>query len=1140
MQQPGPPSASSGPASPVPIRPGPNSSILSPAPVVAGPHALHAQLRGGTNSLQTASSLSSSPASTSSASFAFLHHDLDHSESHHQHTDRRQSESKGPVIFPNPSLILFNNSDIIPRRNTPDSTPNGVVSPASPGLGRSRSGSKSRVSVEPGRNVTTPSPPIPAVPPPVFAQQNLVPPPRTLSLESQPVELSETDGMQEPHWSERPWGRRSMHEGRKGSLTESDLRGDTVVSKPGTKSPKGSASSSLKGSNGEKTSDEALERLQSKLSPVSDLRNSILRDINKSLAPTPYTPITPGSPSHGNESPHGSSNNLNLQNGVQTPPRSPLLGRMPTVGDGGLDRAERIAQLVRQHKDNHTDPVTGASVIPKRTSSFLDAEERDHLRAALNLSGSKSDGRRSAGSRSELSSPTSPASSTFDNMMAHNGAVGRVGGLPPSGFGYKPTASPALVETPAQSYVFSPLGAGACAEAGAGHASHAVNHRGTIPPPLSIGMKGGEEVSSPAEASAEASIKDYKRLEPADVATRLYNLTLGGITKEGVCTIIGKQDEYHSAMLVHYMDLYEFYGMTLDDAFRHLCTHLQLAGETQMVDRILYQFSRRFWECNIDAQQTFRSIDIVYGILFSLVLLNTDLHIANVGSSNKKMPRKTFVKNTTELIDKMIVDDETVRDVVNSMGPEGVKRWRKDIDGMLKLREMQDLYTSVKDNRIRLQRADPELRQASSDAQTPTSVATPVSASVRRSNSVGKRASAFSKPYRGMQATTTSLSNPSSATSSSPATGFFRSSPQLNPLERKGTPLLEQSIASSADSVRVPAGRGSMGSMGSLGSGGILSSNDASASSLQQSSVPPLPIASSLSNSPAGIPASESPNKSTPTSASGTFASMRRSSISSDRSAQNQGAAGGFNGREGVTLEGLLIRKHLTDHNETRARNRRWVKVWCVMAIDDERGAELTMFKVEPGLGDGEVNFDVREVADYGRALGGGTMVEERRGSSDSIPKKVLRISNQPPLVFNLLHSLANTLKAPGYNPSRPFVFSLLLINGSSHLFQAPTPEATIEWTRTLNYWAARRSKEPLRGAVSSTEYGWNFAAIERRSREREDLEREKRGEVLVNAAEEYSSSSGDLYGSSSSLEGKVNGGSGSGSASDFSSGGGG
>jgi len=85
------------------------------------------------------------------------------------------------------------------------------------------------------------------------------------------------------------------------------------------------------------------------------------------------------------------------------------------------------------------------------------------------------------------------------------------------------------------------------------------------------------------------------------------------------------------------------------------------------VDRILEQFSRRYWDCNPGglygsaSQCDFfllssihqkspppkKKIDIVHAVAYSLLLLNTDLHVAELQT---RMSRMQFVRNTITAI----------------------------------------------------------------------------------------------------------------------------------------------------------------------------------------------------------------------------------------------------------------------------------------------------------------------------------------------------------------------------------------------------------------------------------------------------------------------------------------------------------
>ena len=77
---------------------------------------------------------------------------------------------------------------------------------------------------------------------------------------------------------------------------------------------------------------------------------------------------------------------------------------------------------------------------------------------------------------------------------------------------------------------------------------------------------------------------------------------------------------------------------------------------------------------------------------------------------------------------------------------------------------------------------------------------------------------------------------------------------------------------------------------------------------------------------------------------------------------------------------------------------------------------------------------------------------------------------------LTLIHALCSALPPPGYNKDRPHAFALTLSSGSSYFFQAGTADLVNEWVSTCNYWAARLSREPLKGGVSNMEYGWRQA----------------------------------------------------------------
>lgn len=73
------------------------------------------------------------------------------------------------------------------------------------------------------------------------------------------------------------------------------------------------------------------------------------------------------------------------------------------------------------------------------------------------------------------------------------------------------------------------------------------------------------------------------------------------------------------------------------------------------------------------------------------------------------------------------------------------------------------------------------------------------------------------------------------------------------------------------------------------------------------------------------------------------------------------------------------------------------------------------------------------------------------------------------------MHTFAQSV--PESRSSKPNLFSIHLGSGEVNTFQAGTIDLVQEWLQTCNYWAARRSRQPLQGGVGNIEYGWTRAA---------------------------------------------------------------
>ncbi|XP_029087798.1 PH and SEC7 domain-containing protein 4 isoform X2 [Monodon monoceros] len=128
-----------------------------------------------------------------------------------------------------------------------------------------------------------------------------------------------------------------------------------------------------------------------------------------------------------------------------------------------------------------------------------------------------------------------------------------------------------------------------------------------------------------------------------NLASRLYRLE--GFRKSEVAAYLQKNNDFSRTVAEKYLSFFQFGGQSLDRALRGFLHALVLSGETQERERILYQFSKRFYHCN---PGLFSSVDCVHTLTCAVMLLNTDLHGQNIG---KSMSCQEFITNLNGLRD---------------------------------------------------------------------------------------------------------------------------------------------------------------------------------------------------------------------------------------------------------------------------------------------------------------------------------------------------------------------------------------------------------------------------------------------------------------------------------------------------------
>ncbi|KAJ2959684.1 hypothetical protein NQZ79_g4873 [Umbelopsis isabellina] len=419
--------------------------------------------------------------------------------------------------------------------------------------------------------------------------------------------------------------------------------------------------------------------------------------------------------------------------------------------------------------------------------------------------------------------------------------------------------------------------------------------------------------------------------------------------------------------------------LRLDVAFRKL----PLNAETQQIDRILETFAIRYWECNLNS--IFGNADVVYAIVYSILLLNTDLHVAQ--GEHKKMSRSAFIRNTMCAIRAQVnmFNDTATRS--NPMAQfVGTKMWYSDIESILK-----EMYTAVKNAQI------------SQPSVTPS------------------KTSSGSATFDG-----TSISN------------FSFSRSNGNPLRRPTTSKISLERSSNPDLTRI-SGRHARKQMS------IRSHSSASSRSRCES------VASFQSSSGSYGSSSE------PTSVA------QYQSIAA--LITNTNLAASYMSDAPFYKEGVIFGKHLLEIADQKAKGREWKEYFCSV-----HQAELLIHRMD------HRGVDRKAISKSSNASQSSLSVTDSSFSWQSSTVVVgggdQRSQSQQMICIDLKHSLSNTLPS-GYSRRRPHAFALQQADGGVYVFSVGSDEQVAAWTSTLNYWAARESKEPLIGGVGNMEFGW-------------------------------------------------------------------
>ncbi|QBM87686.1 Sec7 domain-containing protein [Metschnikowia aff. pulcherrima] len=129
-----------------------------------------------------------------------------------------------------------------------------------------------------------------------------------------------------------------------------------------------------------------------------------------------------------------------------------------------------------------------------------------------------------------------------------------------------------------------------------------------------------------------------------DIATKLFNESFLLISPEEYTQFLAALDQESTAIRECYMDLFEW-DASLVKATRELCLKLYLKGESQEIDRLLSAFTKSYLKQHPENVFCTQDFEQIYIVLYSLILLNTSLHNAEVGKK-AKLSQSDYIRNT--------------------------------------------------------------------------------------------------------------------------------------------------------------------------------------------------------------------------------------------------------------------------------------------------------------------------------------------------------------------------------------------------------------------------------------------------------------------------------------------------------------
>ncbi|CAG8632618.1 9478_t:CDS:2, partial [Ambispora leptoticha] len=172
-----------------------------------------------------------------------------------------------------------------------------------------------------------------------------------------------------------------------------------------------------------------------------------------------------------------------------------------------------------------------------------------------------------------------------------------------------------------------------------------------------------------------------------------FLMTTPGLNKAAIGEYLGESDAEAIKVMHTFVDRMDFTGLGFVDALRSFLQTFRLPGESQKISRIMEKFADRYCETNPDI---FANADTAYTLAYSVIMLNTDQHSAQV---KRRMDKSEFIKNNRGINNNNDLPQEFLGAIFDNIAKNEIVLEDEQISEVAKTainianeRERQELY----------------------------------------------------------------------------------------------------------------------------------------------------------------------------------------------------------------------------------------------------------------------------------------------------------------------------------------------------------------------------------------------------------------------------------------------------------------